>query len=170
MTTMTKPKNNPCVSVEVRVTVSTSTSSKESTYHVFMQLFSRIRTSCDPVKTQWITLISRISSVVWKYLGMTAAYVHALQHYLLSSRSAAHAINVSTPRIIEWSLWRNFNTAISYIDVNVQQDRAAYIFFSNLLAQGWLSFQLVTSILTCYSLVAVIRENPSCTMVSGIQW
>ena len=50
--------------------------------------------------------------------------------------SAAHAINVSTPRIIAWGLWRDFNTAISYIDVNVQQDQAAYIFFSNLLAQG----------------------------------
>jgi len=50
--------------------------------------------------------------------------------------SAAHAINVSTPRIIAWGLWRDFNTAISYIDVNVQQDKAAYIFFSNLLAQG----------------------------------
>ncbi len=50
--------------------------------------------------------------------------------------SAAHAINVSTPRIIAWGLWRDFNTAISYIDVNVQQDKAAYIFFSNLLPQG----------------------------------
>ena len=50
--------------------------------------------------------------------------------------SAAHAINVSTPRIIAWGLWRDFNTAISYIDVNVQQDQAAFIFFSNLLAQG----------------------------------
>ena len=50
--------------------------------------------------------------------------------------SAAHAINVITPRIIAWGLWRDFNTAISYIDVNVQQDKAAYIFFSNLLAQG----------------------------------
>ena len=53
---------------------------------------------------------------------------------------AAHAINVSTPRIIAWGLRRDFNTAITYIDVNVQQDGAAYIFFSNLLAQGWLFF------------------------------
>ena len=50
--------------------------------------------------------------------------------------SAAHSINVSTPRIIAWGLWRDFNTVITYIDVNVQQDGAAYIFLSNLLAQG----------------------------------
>ena len=50
--------------------------------------------------------------------------------------SAAHATNVSTPRIISWGLWRDFNTAISYIDVNMQQDQAACIFFSNLLATG----------------------------------
>jgi hypothetical protein len=50
--------------------------------------------------------------------------------------SGANAINVSTPRIIAWGLWRDFNIAISYIDVNLQQDQAAYIFFSNLLAQG----------------------------------
>jgi len=43
---------------------------------------------------------------------------------------------VSTPRIIDWGLWSDFNTVISYIDVNVQQDKTAYIFFSNLLAQG----------------------------------
>ncbi len=48
----------------------------------------------------------------------------------------AHAINVSSPRIIAWGLCRDFNTAISYIDVNVQQDQAAYIFFFNVLAQG----------------------------------
>ncbi len=54
--------------------------------------------------------------------------------------SAAHAINVSTPRIISWGLWRDLNTVISYIDVNVQQDQAVYIFFSNLLAQGWVYF------------------------------
>jgi hypothetical protein len=50
--------------------------------------------------------------------------------------SVAHAINVSSPRIIAWGLCRDFNTAISYIDVNVQQDQAAYIFFFNVLAQG----------------------------------
>jgi hypothetical protein len=51
--------------------------------------------------------------------------------------SASHTINVRTPRIITYrGLWCDFNTALSYIDVNVQQDRAAYIFFSNLLAQG----------------------------------
>ena len=45
-------------------------------------------------------------------------------------------INVRTTCIIAWGLWRDFNTTISYIDVNVQQDQVEYIFFSNLLATG----------------------------------
>jgi hypothetical protein len=58
---------------------------------------------------------------------------HSLRRGVASS---AHAINVSTPCINRWVLWRDFNTAFCYIDVNVQQDNTAYIFFSNLLAQG----------------------------------
>ncbi len=35
-------------------------------------------------------------------------------------------INVSTPCIIVWGLWSDFNTVISYIDVNVQQNKAPF--------------------------------------------
>jgi hypothetical protein len=47
--------------------------------------------------------------------------------------SAAHAINVSLPMIVHWGLWKDASTALSYIDVTIQPDEGAFVFFSNLL-------------------------------------
>ena len=49
--------------------------------------------------------------------------------------SAAHAINVSLPRIMAWGLWTDMRTAISYIDISVMPTDAAWFFFGNLIPE-----------------------------------
>jgi len=66
-------------------------------------------------------------SLMGKLRGYTG---HSLRR---GGASAAHAINVSLPMIVHWGLWKDASTALSYIDVTIQPDEGAFVFFSNLL-------------------------------------
>jgi hypothetical protein len=81
------------------------------------------------------TWLSRIMKTLDIPIPPSVSYTgHSLRR---GGASAAHAINVSLPMIIHWGLWKDASTAHSYINVMVQADEGAFVFFSNLLPRTW---------------------------------